>query len=113
MSSPSVSKDNGPRQKCQFTVLGQRRLYLTKALADLVSRKGLLKLPENIGCPQKLQNVISSCHEDMKGTVLLGGSSSAPMSISTYIIYITGYTSMKPAIIRGGKSYSMYFAEST
>ena len=55
---------------------------LTKAF-DLVSRKGLFQLLEKIGCPQKLLKVIMSFHEDMKGTVLFDGSSSATFPISS------------------------------
>ena len=36
---------------------------------DLVSRRGLFNLLEKIGCPPKLLSVISSFHNNMKGTV--------------------------------------------
>ena len=55
---------------------------LTKAF-DLVSRKGLFHLLEKIGCPQKLLKVVMSFHEDMKGSVLFDGSSSAVFPIKT------------------------------
>ena len=41
---------------------------LTKA-SDLVSRRGLFNLLEKIGCPPKLLSVISSFHNNVKGTV--------------------------------------------
>ena len=47
---------------------------------DLVSRKGLFHLLEKIGCPQK---VVMSFHEDMKGSVLFDGSSSAVFPIKS------------------------------
>ena len=47
-----------------------------------MSKNGLFKLLEEIGCPQKLLNVISSFHEDMEDTVLFDGSSSFPTSIN-------------------------------
>ena len=53
---------------------------LTKAF-DLVSRDGLFKILEKIGCPPKLQSMIASFHTDMKGTVQLNGSSSEPFEI--------------------------------
>ena len=55
---------------------------LTKAF-DLVSRKGLFHLLEKIGCPQKLLKVVMSFHEDMKGSVLFDGSSSAVIPIKS------------------------------
>ena len=50
---------------------------------DLVSRKGLFHLLEKIGCPQKLLKVVMSFHEDMKGSVLFDGSSSAVFPIKS------------------------------
>jgi len=72
------------QEKCREQ---QKPLYLafidlTKAF-DLVSRKGLFKLLEKIGCPPKLLSVIVSFHEDMKGTVQFDGSSSVPFSITS------------------------------
>ena len=55
---------------------------LTKAF-DLVSRKGLFHLLEKIGCPQKLLKVVMSFHEDMKGSVLFDGSTSAVFPIKS------------------------------
>jgi len=48
---------------------------LTKAF-DLVSRRGLFKLLEKIGCPPKLLNIMISFHDGMQGTVQFDGSSS-------------------------------------
>ena len=48
---------------------------LTKAF-DLVSRKGLFRLLEKIGCPPKLRSMVVSFHENMKGTVVYDGSTS-------------------------------------
>ena len=55
---------------------------LTKAF-DLVSRQGLFTLLQRIGCPPKLLRMITSFHEDMKGTVQYDGSSSEPFSIKS------------------------------
>ena len=53
---------------------------LTKAF-DLVSRDGLFKVLPKIGCPPKLQSMITSFHTDTKGTVQFNGSSSEPFEI--------------------------------
>ena len=53
---------------------------LTKAF-DLVSRRGLFNLLEKIGCPPKLLSVISSFHNNMKGTVNYDGATSQPFDI--------------------------------
>ena len=53
---------------------------LTKAF-DLVSRRGLFNLLEKIGCPPSLLSVISSFHNDMKGTVNYDGATSEPLKI--------------------------------
>jgi hypothetical protein len=53
---------------------------LTKAF-DLVSRDGLFKILEKIGCPQKLLNIIVSFHKDMKGIVQFDGNTSQPFDI--------------------------------
>ena len=53
---------------------------LTKAF-DLVSRDGLFKILPKIGCPPKLLSIIRSFHEDMKGTVVFDGSTSAAFNI--------------------------------
>ena len=52
---------------------------LTKAF-DLVSMDGLFKILPKIGCPPKLLSIISF-HEDMKGTEVFDGSTSATFSI--------------------------------
>ena len=53
---------------------------LTKAV-DIVSRNGLFKLLEKIGCSPKLLSVISSFHDNMKGTVNYDGATSEPFVI--------------------------------
>ena len=53
---------------------------LTKAF-DLVSRKGLFRLLEKIGCPPKLRSMAVSFHENMKGTVVYDGSTSEPFPV--------------------------------
>ena len=53
---------------------------LTKAF-DLVSRRGLFNLLDKIGCPPKLLSVISSFHNNMKGTVNYDGATSEPFDI--------------------------------
>ena len=53
---------------------------LTKAF-DLVSRSGLFKLLERIGCPPKLLSIIRSYHTDMQGTVSFNGETSKPFNI--------------------------------
>ena len=53
---------------------------LTKAF-DLVSRDGLFKILPKIGCPPRLLSIIRSFHEDMKGTVVFDGSTSAAFNI--------------------------------
>ena len=53
---------------------------LTKAF-DLVSRDGLFKILEKIGCPPKLQSLIESFHNNMKGTVQFDGNSSEQFDI--------------------------------
>ena len=53
---------------------------LTKAF-DLVSRKGLFRLLEKIGCPPKLCSMVVSFHENMKGTVVYDGSTSEPFPV--------------------------------
>ena len=55
---------------------------LTKAF-DLVSRQGLFTLLLRIGCSPKLLRMITSFHEDMKGTVRYDGSSSEPFPIKS------------------------------
>ena len=53
---------------------------LTKAF-DLVSRKGLFRLLEEIGWPPKLRSMVVSFHENMKGTVVYDGSKSEPFPV--------------------------------
>ncbi len=53
---------------------------LTKAF-DLVSREGLFTLLHRIGCPPKLLKMVTSFHDEMKGTVQYDGSSSEPFPI--------------------------------
>ena len=53
---------------------------LSKAL-DLVSRDDLFKILPKIGCPPRLLSIIISFHEDMKGTVVFDGSTSAAFNI--------------------------------
>lgn len=53
---------------------------LTKAF-DLVSRTGLFKHLEKIGCPPKLLRLVISFHDGMQGTVQYDGSSSSPFPI--------------------------------
>ncbi len=53
---------------------------LTKAF-DLVSRKGLFTLLHRIRCPPKLLKMVTSFHDEMKGTVQYDGSSSEPFPI--------------------------------
>jgi hypothetical protein len=55
---------------------------LTKAF-DLVSRSGLFKLLEKIGCPPHLHALVSSFHDDMHSTVTYNGSSSEPFKVSS------------------------------
>ena len=72
------------QEKCREQ---RRPLYiafidLTKAF-DLVSRSGLFTLLHRIGCPPKLLRMITSFHEEMKGTVQYDGSSSDPFPIKS------------------------------
>ena len=53
---------------------------LTKAF-DLVSRDGLFKALEKIGCPPKLHSLIESFHSNMKGTVQFNGNLSEAFDI--------------------------------
>ena len=55
---------------------------LTKAFG-LVSRSGLFKLLQRIGCPPKLLKIITSFHEEVQGTVQFDGSSSEPFPIKS------------------------------
>ena len=53
---------------------------LTKAF-DLVSRDGLFKALEKIGCPPKLHSLLESFHANMKGTVQFNGNLSESFDI--------------------------------
>ena len=53
---------------------------LTKAF-DLVSRAGLLKVLQKIGCPPRLQSMLAFVHTNMTGTVQFNSSSSEPLYI--------------------------------
>lgn len=55
---------------------------LTKAF-DLVSRKGLFRLLEKIGCPPQLRSMVVSFHENTSSTVMYDGSCSEPFSITS------------------------------
>ena len=71
------------QEKCREQ---RRPLYLafidlTKAF-DLVSRSGLFSLLQKVGCPPKLLGMITSFHDNMKGTVQYNGSSSDSFPIS-------------------------------
>ena len=57
---------------------------LTKSF-NLVSRKGLFRLLEKIGCPPKLRSMVVSFHENMKGTVVYDGSTSEPFPVCSVV----------------------------
>ena len=57
---------------------------LTKSF-DLVSRRGLFNLLEKIGCPPTLLSMISSFHNNMKGTSNYDGATSEPFQIRSGI----------------------------
>ena len=70
------------QEKCQEQ---QKPLYiafvdLTKAF-DTVSRSGLYKILEKIGCPPRLLSLVESFHEDMQSTVNFDGTTSASFKI--------------------------------
>lgn len=52
----------------------------TKAF-DLVNRDGPFKILPKIRCPPSLLAIIRSFHENMKGTVVIDGSTSDPLDI--------------------------------
>ena len=68
----------------------QKRLFyiafidLTKAF-DVVSRSGPFTLLQRTGCPSKLLRIITSFHENTKGTVHYDGSSSEPFLIKSRV----------------------------
>ena len=49
----------------------------------MVSRTGLFKLIEKIGCPPKLLSIIASFHVNMHGTVSFDGEISEPFKIDS------------------------------
>ena len=53
---------------------------LTKAF-NLVSRDGLFKILDKIGCPSTLLSIVTSFHDYMKGTVVYNGATSDPFDI--------------------------------
>ena len=55
---------------------------LTKAF-DLVSRDGLFRILEKLGCPPTLLSLIKSFHENMQGTIVFDGSTSKPFNINS------------------------------
>ena len=57
-------------------------IALTKAF-DLVSRDGLFKALQKIGCSSKLHSLIESFYSNMKGRVQFNGSSSEPFELSS------------------------------
>ena len=72
------------QEKCKEQ---QQPLYhafidLTKAF-DMLSRTGLFKLLEKIGCPPKLLSIIASFHVNMHGTVSSNGEISQPFKINS------------------------------
>ena len=50
---------------------------------DLVSRSGLFKILQKIGCPPKLLAIITSFHQDMESTVCLDGATSNAFPVSS------------------------------
>ena len=57
---------------------------LTKAF-DLVSRRGLFKILQKIGCPPKLLAIITSFHQDMQSTVCFDGATSNGFPVSSEV----------------------------
>ena len=64
------------QQKALFVAF----IDLTKAF-DLVSREGLLRILEKIGCPPRLLSIIESFHTNMHSTVLFDGATSEPFPV--------------------------------
>ncbi|KAK7109622.1 hypothetical protein V1264_013633 [Littorina saxatilis] len=73
---------------------------LTNAF-DPVSRDGLFKVLERIGCPHRLLSMIQSFHTDTKGVMQFDGSSSAPFEVKSGVKQ--GYM-LAPAL------FGIYFA---
>jgi len=57
---------------------------LTKAF-DLVSRAGLLKILPKIGCRSKLQSMIESFYNNMKGKAKFDSNLSKPLDIQSVV----------------------------
>lgn len=55
---------------------------LTKAF-DLVSRSGLFRLLQKIGCPPRLLAIVQSFHENMHSTVVFNGATSEAFQVSS------------------------------
>ena len=55
---------------------------LTKGF-DLVSRRGLFKILQKIGCPPNLLAIITSFHQDMQSTVCFNGATSNAFPVSS------------------------------
>ena len=72
------------QEKCQEQQMPLHIAFidLTKAF-DLVSRSGLFKLLQKIGCPPHLLAIISSFHENMHSTVNYNGSTSEAFKVSS------------------------------
>ena len=62
--------------------LFQAFVDLTKAF-DLVSRSGLFKILQKIGCPPKLLAIITSFHQDMQSMVCFNGATSNAFPVSS------------------------------
>ena len=72
------------QEKCQEQ---QQPLFLafvdlTKTF-DLLSRSGLFKILQKIGCPPKLLAIITSFHQDMQSTVCFDGATSNAFPVSS------------------------------
>ena len=72
------------QEKCQEQQMPLHIAFidLTKAF-DLVSRSGLFKLLQKIGCPPHLLAIISSFHENMHSTVNYNGATSEAFKVSS------------------------------
>ena len=74
------------QEKCQEQ---QQPLFLafvdlTKGF-DLLSRRGLFKILQKIGCPPKLLAIITSFHQDMQSTVCFDGATSNAFPVSSRV----------------------------
>ena len=72
------------QEKCreQQQLLFLAFVDLTKAF-DFVSRSGLFKILQKIGCPPKLLAIITSFHQDMQSTVCFDGATSNAFPVSS------------------------------